>query len=126
MSCVIMVLLLLRKNLKAVCLVIDSRDGSLLESKMIFDYIKMKKEATKVGLGEARSTVPVYAFITNYATAGGYMVACAADKIFGHEFSVVGNIKTPTGENWEEMAEVVQKFDGQFFELVKSCIFYLN
>ena len=59
------------RNLKAVCLVIDSCSGSLLESKMIFDYIKMKKGATKVGLEEAWSNVPVYAFIANYATAGG-------------------------------------------------------
>ena len=101
-------------------MVIDSRGGSLLESKMIFDYIKMKKGATKVGLGEAQSNVPVYAFIANYATAGGYMVACAADRIFGHEFSVVGSIKTPIGENLEEMAEVIQNFDGKFLELVKK------
>ena len=42
-------------------MVIDSRGGSLLESKMIFYYIKMKKGATKVGLGEAWSNVPIYA-----------------------------------------------------------------
>ena len=86
-----------RRNLKAVCLVIDSRGGSLLESKMIFDYIKMKKGATKVGLGEARSNVPVYAFIANYATAGGYMVACAADRIFAHEFRTQCQIMSTIG-----------------------------
>ena len=76
-----------------------------------------------MGLGEARSNVPVYAFIANYATAGGYMVACAADRIFAHEFSVVGSIKTPTGENWEEMVEVIQNFDKKFLELVRSSFF---
>ena len=42
------------------------------------------------------------------------MVACAADRIFAHEFSVVGSIKTPTGENWEEMVGVIQNFDPEF------------
>ena len=51
------------------------------------------------------------------------MVACAADRIFGHEFSVVGSIKTPICENLEEMAEVIQNFDQKFLELVRGSFF---
>ena len=32
--------------------------------------------------------VPVYAFVEDHAASGGYLIACAADKIFVSRFSL--------------------------------------
>jgi len=118
-----------RRNLRAVCLAIDANGGSALESKMIFDYIKMKKGVTIVGKGAAQCLVPVYAFIANNAASGGYLVACAADRIFAHEFSIVsvGSIGTniqlfetlAKGQE-EQLYEISDKFNGIFLRKVEE------
>ena len=96
---------------------------------MIFDYIKMKKGVTVVGKGAAQCLVPVYAFIANNATSGGYLVACAADRIFAHEFSLVtvGSIgtdsqlfETLTQRQEEQLYEIGEKFNEIFLRKVRS------
>ena len=102
---------------------------------MIFDYIKMKKGVTIVGKGAAQCLVPVYAFIANNAASGGYLVACAADRIFAHEFSIVsvGSIGTniqlfetlAKGQE-EQLYEISDKFNGIFLRKVRfSFILYI-
>lgn len=64
-------------------LYIDSPGGEATASKQIHDYILLKKRET----GKK-----VYAFVGSCAASGGYMIACAADRIIVDEFSVVGSI----------------------------------
>ena len=78
-----------------------------------------------MGKGAAQCLVPVYAFIANNAASGGYLVACAADRIFAHEFSIVsvGSIGTniqlfetlAKGQE-EQLYEISDKFNEIFLK----------
>ena len=74
----------------------------------------MKKGITIVGKGAAQCLVPVYAFVNN-AASGGYLVACAVDKIFAHEFSVVtvGSL----GTNIQLFKTLTQRQEAQLYEI---------
>lgn len=67
----------------AVVLAINSPGGSAAQSELIGNHIRLRAEET--GL-------PVYAFVEDLAASGGYWLACAADKIFALESSIVGSI----------------------------------
>jgi len=70
-------------KLKAVCLKINSPGGSPVQSHLIAEYIRSKKE---------KYQVPVFCFVEDKAASGGYLVACAASLIFVSRFSMVGSI----------------------------------
>lgn len=70
-------------NLKAVALVINSPGGAPAQCSLITDQIR---DAAN------EDNVPVYAFIEDVAASGGYWLACAGDKIFAQESSIVGSI----------------------------------
>merc|ERR1712212_568650 len=72
-----------QRNLKAVCLVINSPGGSAVQSYLIAEYILFNK---------SNHSVPVYAFVEDIAASGGYLIACAADHIYVSSFSLVGSI----------------------------------
>lgn len=72
------------RNLKAVCLVINSPGGSAIQSELIGSRIitlaKLKK-------------VPVYSLVGEVAASGGYWLACAGDSIIATASnSLVGSI----------------------------------
>ena len=68
---------------KAVCLEINSRGGSPVQSSLIFNRIRaLSKE----------NDVPVLSFAEDMAASGGYWLALAGDEIFVDPNSVVGNI----------------------------------
>lgn len=67
----------------AVALVINSPGGSPVQSSLI--GARIRRLATE-------KKIPVYAFCEDVAASGGYWLACAADKIFVDESSVVGSI----------------------------------
>jgi protease-4 len=62
---------------------INSPGGTVTASDIIYHELVRFKEETKV---------PVYAFIMDIGASGGYYVATAADKIYGHPTSVTGSI----------------------------------
>jgi signal peptide peptidase SppA len=70
-------------NVVCVALSINCPGGEAAESSIIFKRIRQLSQETKI---------PVYAFVSNMAASGGYMLACSADKIFVDENSVVGSI----------------------------------
>lgn len=67
----------------AVALVINSPGGSPVQSSLIAARIRRLAEETGV---------PVHAFVEDVAASGGYWLACAADRIWADESSVLGSI----------------------------------
>jgi protease-4 len=70
-------------RVKAVLLHINSPGGTVTDADGIYAAIKSYKE---------RHKVPVYAYVDGLCASGGMYVACAADRIFATDVSVVGSI----------------------------------
>lgn len=71
------------KNNVAIALSINSPGGSPVQSELISKYILHKAKHTKL---------PILAFVEDVAASGGYWLACAGDKIYASESSIVGSI----------------------------------
>lgn len=71
------------KRLAAVALVINSPGGSPVQSSLIAGRIRALAEEKEV---------EVHAFTEDVAASGGYWLACAADRIYADENSIVGSI----------------------------------
>ncbi|MFT7045569.1 MAG: serine protease SohB [Celeribacter sp.] len=67
----------------AVALSINSPGGSPVQSSLI---------AARIRRLAAEKEIPVYAFVEDVAASGGYWLACAADKIYVDQSSIVGSI----------------------------------
>jgi len=70
-------------RVKAVLLDIDSPGGSASDSDAIYRAIKTYKEKYKI---------PVYAYVNGLCASGGMYIACAADKIYASDSSLIGSI----------------------------------
>ena len=71
------------KRLDAVALAVNCPGGSPVQSALITQRIRDLAEEKKV---------EVVAFTEDVAASGGYWIACAADKIYANESSIVGSI----------------------------------
>ena len=71
------------KNSPAVILQINSPGGSPVQSRLIYERIRLLARQKKK---------KVYAFAEDVAASGGYMLACAADEIYADGSSLVGSI----------------------------------
>jgi serine protease SohB len=71
------------KNAPAVVLQINSPGGSPVQSRLIYERIRLLARQKKK---------KVYAFAEDVAASGGYMLACAADEIYADGSSLVGSI----------------------------------
>ena len=71
------------RKAKAVALIINSPGGSPAQSHLIASRIRSLAEEKQI---------PVYAFVEDVAASGGYMLACAADKIYANPTSILGSI----------------------------------
>jgi len=76
------------KNLKLVCVNVNSPGGSAVQSDLVSRYIKMKAEKQKVD---------VIVFVEDTAGSGGYWLACTGKKIYAAGCSVVGSIGVISG-----------------------------
>lgn len=70
-------------RVKALILNIESPGGSAIDSDSIYHAIKAYKQQYKV---------PVYAYVDGICASGGMYIACAADKIYASECSLVGSV----------------------------------
>jgi signal peptide peptidase SppA len=68
---------------KAVALIINSPGGSPVQSSLI---------AARIRRLAAEKDMEVHAFVEDVAASGGYWLACAADRIWVDESSIVGSI----------------------------------
>lgn len=71
------------KGAVAVALVINSPGGTPAQAHLIMRRIRALA---------AEKQLTVLAFVEDVAASGGYMLACAADEIFGDPSSVIGSI----------------------------------
>ena len=71
------------KNAPAVVLQINSPGGSPVQSRLIYERIRLLARQKKK---------KVYAFAEDVAASGGYMIACGADEIYADGSSLVGSI----------------------------------
>ena len=67
----------------AVALAINSPGGSPVQSSLIAARIRRLSDETGV---------PVHAFVEDVAASGGYWLACAADRIWADDSSILGSI----------------------------------
>lgn len=67
----------------AVALAINSPGGSPVQSSLIAARIRRLADETDM---------PVHAFVEDVAASGGYWLACAADRIWADESSILGSI----------------------------------
>lgn len=72
-----------RKKPVAVALAINSPGGSPVQSALI--GARIRRLAAETG-------VPVHGFVEDMAASGGYWLACAADRIWADDSSVLGSI----------------------------------
>lgn len=72
-----------KSGVELVVLIINSPGGSPAQTSLIANHIRMRAE---------KDEIPVYAFVEDVAASGGYWLACAADKIYAQESSIVGSI----------------------------------
>ncbi len=71
------------KNLKALCLSINSPGGSPVQSELIAKRIRSLALEHKV---------PIYSFVEDVAASGGYWLACIGDEIYASKSSIIGSI----------------------------------
>lgn len=70
-------------RVKAILLNINTPGGTVTDSNAIFQMLKSYKEQYKT---------PIYAYVDGLCASGGMYVACAADKIFANDTSIIGSI----------------------------------
>lgn len=70
-------------RVKAILLHINTPGGTVVDSDGIYRHLKSYKEQYKV---------PVYAYVDGLCASGGMMAACAADKIYANDVSIIGSV----------------------------------
>ncbi len=85
-------------RVKVILLHINSPGGSAIDSQTIYQAVKYHKERYKV---------PVVAYVDGMCASGGYMIACAADKIMAAEGSLIGSVGVTTSPffNFSELID---------------------
>lgn len=73
---------------KAVCLEINSKGGSAVQSNLIYQRIRNLSTA---------NAVPVVSFVEDFAGSGGYWLALAGDEILVDPNSLVGSVGVLSG-----------------------------
>lgn len=74
---------LAKSRVKAILLNINSPGGSAIDSDSIYQLIKNYK---------IEHHVPVYAYVDGLCASGGMYIACASDKIYASDASIIGSI----------------------------------
>lgn len=87
-------------RVKGILLNIDSPGGTVTDAAGIYDLLKAYKE---------QYHVPVYAYVDGLCASGGMYIACAADKIFTSESSIIGSIgvMAPTVMNFSKAMDKI-------------------
>jgi protease IV len=70
-------------RVKGILLNIETPGGTVVDADGIYHALKAYKEQYKV---------PVYAYVDGLCASGGMYVACAADKIYASDASIVGSV----------------------------------
>ena len=76
------------EELTALALVINSPGGAPAQCSLITSQIIQHAD---------KKQIPVFAFVEDVAASGGYWLACAADRIYAQESSIIGSIGVVSG-----------------------------
>lgn len=90
-----------KDRVKAIFLNINTPGGTVVDSDNIFRALKAYKEQYKV---------PIYAYVDGMCASGGMMSACAADKIYANDVSLVGSVGVIAGW-YMNFSKVLSKYD---------------
>lgn len=86
-------------RVKGILLMINSPGGSVNDSDIIYRHLKEYKE---------RYNVPVFAYVNGLCASGGYYIACASDKIFASDVSLIGSVGVLA---WPPFINIVQTLE---------------
>lgn len=73
----------LQKRVKAVWLYVNTPGGGATDSEEMYSLLKAFKEELKI---------PVHTYVNGLCASGGMMIACASDKIYTNNSSLVGSV----------------------------------
>ncbi len=73
----------LADRVKGILLCINSPGGTVFDASSIYNSLKEYKETYKV---------PIYAYVDGLCASGGMYIACAADKIYSNDVSLIGSV----------------------------------
>jgi protease IV len=87
-------------RVKGILLHINTPGGTMDDSDGIYRLLKAYKEQYKV---------PVYVYVDGMCASGGMYIACAADKIYATDVSLIGSVGvlTPSFMNFSQLLEKV-------------------
>lgn len=84
-------------NIKGIVLAVNSPGGGVVESKQIYEKIKLIQKSRKI---------PIYVSMGSMAASGGYYISAPADKIFVDEETLTGSIGViMQSMNYSKLAE---------------------
>ena len=87
-------------RIKGILLTINSPGGGVTDSDMIYCQLKQYKE---------RYGVPIFAYVDGLCASGGYYIACAADKIYSSNVSLVGSIGVLSWPPFMNLVDALEK-----------------
>jgi protease-4 len=90
----------LDSRVKALLIHINTPGGTVVDSDGIYRAIKAYKK---------QYNIPVYAYVDGMCASGGMYIACAADKVFASDVSIIGSVGvvSPTIFNVNELINKV-------------------
>ncbi len=92
-----------KDRVKAILLNINTPGGTVVDSDNIYRALNAYKEQYKV---------PIYAYVDGMCASGGMMAACAADKIYANNVSLIGSVGVIAGW-YMNFSKVLSKYDIQ-------------
>ncbi|NGX60582.1 MAG: putative signal peptide peptidase SppA [Chlamydiae bacterium] len=87
-------------RVKGILLNINTPGGAANDSDVIYRHLKTYKE---------RYDVPVFAYVNGMCASGGYYIACAADKIYASDSSLIGSIGVLAWPPFLNLADTLEK-----------------
>lgn len=90
----------LEGRVKGILLVMNSPGGGVNDSDIIYRLLKEYKELYHV---------PIFAFVDGLCASGGYYIACAADKIYASDVSMVGSIGVLAWPPFMNLSDALEK-----------------
>lgn len=87
-------------RVKGILLAINSPGGSAIDSDIIYRLLLQYKERYKV---------PIYAYTDGLCASGGYLIACAADKILASDASLIGSVGVLSWPPFFNLSDLMNK-----------------